>query len=85
MDYPYATCCGINDEVAHAFPRHYILKDGDLLKVDTVLSEPLDKSVVDVSKLNFDNVAQMKSIPRTTLVVWQIPVGHMRLELFLKK
>ena len=60
MDYPYATGCGINDEVAHAFPRHYILKDGDLLKVDTVLSEPLDKSVVDVSKLNFDNVAQMK-------------------------
>ena len=60
MDYPFATCCGINDEVAHAFPRHYILKDGDLLKVDMVLSEPLDKSVVDVSKLNFDNVAQMK-------------------------
>ena len=28
--------------------------------MDTVLSEPLDKSVVDVSKLNFDNVAQMK-------------------------
>ena len=23
MDYPYATCCGLNDEVAHAFPRHY--------------------------------------------------------------
>lgn len=19
MDYPYATCCGLNDEVAHAF------------------------------------------------------------------
>ena len=36
MDYPYATCCGLNDEVAHAFPRHYILKDGDLLKVDMV-------------------------------------------------
>ena len=34
MDYPYATCCGLNDEVAHAFPRHVILKDGDLLKVD---------------------------------------------------
>ena len=60
MDYPYATCCGINDEVAHAFPRHYVLKDGDLLKVDMVLSEPLDKSVVDVSKLDFDNVAQVK-------------------------
>ena len=60
MDYPYATCCGINDEVAHAFPRHYLLKEGDLLKVDMVLSEPLDKSVVDVSKLDFDNVAQVK-------------------------
>lgn len=60
MDYPYATCCGLNDEVAHAFPRHYILQEGDLLKVDMVLSEPLDKSVVDVSKLDFDNVAQMK-------------------------
>ena len=60
MDYPYATCCGLNDEVAHAFPRHVILKDGDLLKVDMVLSEPLDKSVLDVSKLDFDNVAQMK-------------------------
>lgn len=60
MDYPYATCCGLNDEVAHAFPRHYILKDGDLLKVDMVLSEPLDKSLVDVSKLDFDNVAQVK-------------------------
>ncbi|MDU5660935.1 MAG: M24 family metallopeptidase, partial [Streptococcus sp.] len=34
MDYPYATCCSLNDEVAHAFPRHYTLKDGDLLKVD---------------------------------------------------
>lgn len=60
MDYPYATCCGLNDEVAHAFPRHYILKEGDLLKVDMVLSEPLDKSVVDVSALDFDNVSEMK-------------------------
>lgn len=60
MDYPYATCCGLNDEVAHAFPRHYILQEGDLLKVDMVLSEPLDKSVLDVSKLNFDNVAEVK-------------------------
>lgn len=60
MDYPYATCCGLNDEVAHAFPRHHILQEGDLLKVDMVLSEPLDKSVLDVSKLNFDNVAEVK-------------------------
>ncbi|BCP64517.1 TPA: methionyl aminopeptidase [Streptococcus suis] len=62
MDYPYATCCGLNDEVAHAFPRHYKLKEGDLLKVDMVLSEPLDKSVVDVSKLNFNDVKAMKKI-----------------------
>ncbi len=60
MDYPYATCCGLNDEVAHAFPRHYTLKEGDLLKLDMVLSEPLDKAVVDVSKLDFNNVAVMK-------------------------
>ncbi|MEY8462111.1 methionyl aminopeptidase [Streptococcus merionis] len=60
MDYPYATCCGLNDEVAHAFPRHYILRAGDLLKVDMVLSEPLDKAVLDVSKLDFDNVSAMK-------------------------
>lgn len=60
MDYPYATCCGLNDEVAHAFPRHYLLKEGDLLKVDMVLSEPLDKSLVDVSKLDFNNIEQMK-------------------------
>lgn len=60
MDYPYATCCGLNDEVAHAFPRHYTLKEGDLLKVDMVLSEPIDRAVLDVSKLNFDKVAEMK-------------------------
>ncbi|MDG4499052.1 methionyl aminopeptidase [Streptococcus suis] len=65
MDYPYATCCGLNDEVAHAFPRHYKLKEGDLLKVDMVLSEPLDKSVVDVSKLNFNDVKAMKKITQT--------------------
>lgn len=85
MDYPYATCCGLNDEVAHAFPRHYILKEGDLLKVDMVLSEPLDKSVVDVSKLDFDNVAQVKNIPNLTQVVWRILAGLMQLEMFQKK
>lgn len=85
MDYPYATCCGLNDEVAHAFPRHYILKDGDLLKVDMVLSEPIDKSVLDVSKLNFDNVAQVKNTRNHILAVWLTHVGLMRLELHLTK
>ena len=84
MDYPYATCCGLNDEVAHAFPRHYILKDGDLLKVDMVLSEPIDKSVLDVSKLDFDNVAQV-NIQNHILVVWLTHVGPMRLERLLMR
>ncbi|RKV70593.1 MAG: M24 family metallopeptidase, partial [Streptococcus sp.] len=44
----------------HAFPRHYILKDGDLLKVDMVLGGPIAKSDLNVSKLNFNNVEQMK-------------------------
>ena len=61
MDYPYATCCGLNDEVAHAFPRHYTLKEGNLLKVDMVLGGPIAKSDLDVSKLDFNNVAQMKT------------------------
>lgn len=59
MDYPYATCCSLNDEVAHAFPRHKILKDGDLIKVDMVLGLA-DKAELDVSKLDFNNVALMK-------------------------
>lgn len=32
--YEYATCCSINDEICHGFPRHQKLKDGDLIKVD---------------------------------------------------
>ena len=32
--YKYATCCSINDEICHGFPRHKVLKDGDLIKVD---------------------------------------------------
>ena len=32
--YKYATCCSINDEICHGFPRKKVLKDGDLIKVD---------------------------------------------------
>ncbi|NKZ28105.1 type I methionyl aminopeptidase [Vagococcus lutrae] len=32
--YEYATCCSINDEICHGFPRKEVLKDGDLIKVD---------------------------------------------------
>lgn len=37
--YKYATCVCVNDEVAHAIPRKkLILKEGDLVKVDTVVN-----------------------------------------------
>lgn len=32
--YEYATCCSINDEICHGFPRKEVLKNGDLIKVD---------------------------------------------------
>jgi len=36
--FEYATTVSVNDEVAHAFPRKALfLKDGDLVKVDTVV------------------------------------------------
>lgn len=38
MDYPYATCTSVNDEICHAFPSDYVVKDGDLLKVDFVVN-----------------------------------------------
>ncbi|KRL85313.1 methionine aminopeptidase [Ligilactobacillus equi DSM 15833 = JCM 10991] len=37
--YEYATCVSVNDEICHGFPRkNLILKDGDLIKVDTVVN-----------------------------------------------
>ncbi len=37
--YEYATCVSVNDEICHGFPRKkLILKDGDLVKIDTVVS-----------------------------------------------
>lgn len=35
--YPYATCTSVNDEICHGFPSDYVLKDNDLLTVDTVV------------------------------------------------
>lgn len=38
-EYKYATCVSVNDEICHGFPRKkLILKDGDLVKVDTVVN-----------------------------------------------
>lgn len=36
--YEYATCVSINDEICHGFPRREVLKNGDLIKVDTVVN-----------------------------------------------
>ncbi|MGX7348632.1 type I methionyl aminopeptidase [Aerococcus vaginalis] len=37
--YPYATCTSPNDVIAHGFPeKDFILKEGDLLGLDTVIS-----------------------------------------------
>lgn len=36
--YEYATCVSINDEICHGFPRKQALKNGDLIKVDTVVN-----------------------------------------------
>lgn len=33
-EYEYATCCSINDEICHGFPRKKVLQDSDLIKVD---------------------------------------------------
>lgn len=61
MDYPYATCCCLNDEVAHAFPRHQILKDGDLIKVDMVLGL-IEDDYADMKKVDFNDTKKMKKI-----------------------
>jgi len=59
MDYPYATCCSLNDEVAHAFPRHQKLVEGDIICVDMVVGL-VDKAELDVSKLDFNKVSEVK-------------------------
>ena len=58
--YPYATCCCLNDEVAHSFPRKgHILKSGDLIKVDMVIGTG---GGIDRSKANFDDGMAMKAL-----------------------
>lgn len=32
--YKYATCTSLNDEICHGFPSDYVLKSGDIIKVD---------------------------------------------------
>ncbi len=32
--FPYALCASVNENIVHGFPSNYILKDGDILKLD---------------------------------------------------
>jgi methionyl aminopeptidase len=36
-NYGFATCLMVNDEVVHCRPRHYLIKEGDLITVDVGL------------------------------------------------
>ena len=35
--YPFATCTSVNDVICHGFPSKQVLRDGDLITVDTVV------------------------------------------------
>lgn len=36
--YPATLCLSVNDQVAHGIPDNYILKDGDILSIDTCIN-----------------------------------------------
>lgn len=35
--YPYSLCISVNEQVVHGFPSQYVLKDGDVVSIDTVV------------------------------------------------
>lgn len=37
--YLYASCTSVNDEICHGLPSNYVLKDGDIVKVDMVANK----------------------------------------------
>lgn len=37
--YPYASCTSVNDEICHGMPSEYVLKEGDIVKVDMVVNK----------------------------------------------
>ncbi len=67
----------VHSMTMYAFPRHYILKEGDLLKVDMVLGGPIAKSDLNVSKLSTQQRwADEKIYSKTLRAAWLILVGH---------
>lgn len=37
--YPYASCTSVNDEICHGMPSKYVLKEGNIVKVDMVVNK----------------------------------------------
>lgn len=35
--FPYALCISVNEQVVHGFPGQHVIKDGDLITIDTVV------------------------------------------------
>lgn len=35
--YPYSLCISVNEQVVHGFPGKYLLKEGDIVSIDTVV------------------------------------------------
>jgi methionyl aminopeptidase len=35
--YPYSLCISVNEQIVHGFPGKYILKEGDIVSIDTVV------------------------------------------------
>ena len=35
--FPYALCISVNEQVVHGFPGSYVIKDGDVITIDTVI------------------------------------------------
>ena len=35
--YPYSLCISVNEQVVHGFPGKYVLKEGDIVSIDTVV------------------------------------------------
>ncbi|MDR1521510.1 MAG: type I methionyl aminopeptidase [Streptococcaceae bacterium] len=79
--YKYATCISINDEICHGLPRHQILKNGDLVKVDMCVN--LDGGISDscwsyaVGRPSKD-VKQLMEVTKTALYkgIKQAAVGN---------
>lgn len=38
MGYPYATCTSVNDQICHGFPGGTVIDEGDVIKVDFVVT-----------------------------------------------